>query len=321
MRGLPAGSEQQALDIQRLAAQPSCEAGRGEQVVDRHRELQPLLRGIERLQIEGAHFVDRRFLDRGDQARHVETGALAPRVLEDRRQQHMIATVDRVRVAIQQRQQAGDDCGDPLAQRGSVLKQLRRRRCKRADDGQRQARFGAGRVDRKIDGVAKFSDALGRLPPLRQSVLPVLGCLRRVLLDAQALALRFARIDPREELGRFQVRKRQQQVAQVAFRIDADRRDAVDASLFEQRQAQAGFAAARHADADCVRGEIARVVEQQILGQRARRRLVFPPEIEHAEFFVVLHRPLPAKPALQDKLVRRRKVRFLGAAVPRKGGA
>ena len=162
----------------------------------------------------------------------------------------------------------------------------------------------------------------GVWPHSRQSLLPVLGRLRRVLLDAQALALRFARIDPRQELGRFQVRKRQQQVAEVALGIDADRRDAVDAGLFEQRQAQAGLAAAGHADADGVRGEIARVVEQQVLGRRARRRVVFPPEIEHAEFFVVLHGPAPrTRQRCRINLPGGRKVRFPGGGRPGKGEA
>jgi hypothetical protein len=91
------------------------------------------------------------------------------------------------------------------------------------------------------------------------------------------------------------VRKRQQQVAEIALRVDADGRNAVDAGLFEQREAEAGLAAACHPDADCMRREIAGVVQQQVVGGCARCRVVFPAEIEHAKLFVVLHGPAPAR--------------------------
>ena len=52
---------------------------------------------------------------------------------------------------------------------------------------------------------------------------------------------------------------------QIAFGIDDDRGDAVDGGFFEKRDAETGLATAGHADADSVRDEIFRVVEQQIV--------------------------------------------------------
>ena len=74
-----------------------------------------------------------------------------------------------------------------------------------------------------------------------------------------------------EILGR-ELRKREQQIAEIALGIDDDRGDAVDGRFFEQRQAEARLAAAGHADADGVRGQVLRVVEQQFIGRLAAAR-------------------------------------------------
>ncbi len=59
----------------------------------------------------------------------------------------------------------------------------------------------------------------------------------------------------RKSAGR-EIGERQQQVAEVALGVDDEGRDAVDRGLLEQRDAQAGLAAAGHADADRVRGQV-----------------------------------------------------------------
>jgi len=90
---------------------------------------------------------------------------------------------------------------------------------------------------------------------------------------------------PRAKVIGLQVREREQQVADVAFRVDRDRWHAVDGGLLEQRQAQAGLAAAGHADAHGVRGQVARVVEQ-FGAELLRGRVVLAAEVEDAEAFV-----------------------------------
>ena len=92
------------------------------------------------------------------------------------------------------------------------------------------------------------------------------------------------------KVRRREIRKREQQIAEIALRVDADGRDAVDGGFFEQREAQARLAAAGHAHADRVRGEVLRVVEDQVVERRALARgIELAPEIENAELFVVLH--------------------------------
>ena len=117
-----------------------------------------------------------------------------------------------------------------------------------------------GRVDRDIRSIAKALDALAVLIPVGQSLAPGLGGLRGERVRCHAFACGFARIDPRREVFGAQLRKGQQQIAEVAFGVDGDSRHAIDRGFFEQRQAQTGLPAAGHADADRVRGQVARVI-------------------------------------------------------------
>ena len=50
-------------------------------------------------------------------------------------------------------------------------------------------------------------------------------------------------------------------------------------------EAQAGFAAAGHADADCVRHQIARVVEERLVQGLAGGEIVAAAEVEEAKLF------------------------------------
>ena len=73
------------------------------------------------------------------------------------------------------------------------------------------------------------------------------------------------RKSPAAQLG-----KGEQQVAEVALGIDGDDRDAVDGGFFEQRQAEARLAAAGHADAHGVGGEVLGVVRGSACSSRLR---------------------------------------------------
>ena len=97
-------------------------------------------------------------------------------------------------------------------------------------------------------------------------------------------------IDPGLEVGRPQLGKRQQQIAQVALGIDGNGRHAVDRRLFQQRQAQPRLAAARHAHAHRVRRQVPRVVQHQLIHGGPLRQVVAPPQVEQAKLFEVLHR-------------------------------
>jgi hypothetical protein len=107
---------EQAADIQRLALEPGREAGGGEQVVERHRQPEALLRREERLQVEDADALHRRVLDLLDDAGEIEVLPLPPGGVEDRRQQDVLP-------ALTDRRDPGE-CQDAHAGR-CVLEQFR----------------------------------------------------------------------------------------------------------------------------------------------------------------------------------------------------
>ena len=74
------------------------------------------------------------------------------------------------------------------------------------------------------------------------------------------MSLSVRSIDPRLEITGRKVGKRQQEIAEIAFGIDAQDGNAVQRGLLQKREAQAGFATARHADADAMSGEVARLI-------------------------------------------------------------
>ena len=187
-------------------------------------------------------------------------------------------------------EQARGGRGDALAQDLLVLARRGLGRRERLQDRDRQPRGRARRVDREVGGVPQAPDARAVLAPLGQALLPHLGLLRREVVRREALARRASSslIQGRKSSGA-RSGNVEQQVAEVALRIDDDRRDAVDGGLLEQRQAEPGLAAARHADADGVRDEIARVVEQQVVPALLFREVERLAEVERAELLEVLH--------------------------------
>src|SRR5690606_11848546 len=122
-------------------------------------------------------------------------------------------------------------------------------------------RARAGRVDRHLGRLAVAPHALARLPPRLEARAPLLRLPGGVVADAQALALRLARVDPRLEVGGRQVGEGEGEVAQVALGVDGQDGDAVDGRLLDQAHAEAGLAAAGHAHDDGVGGEVAGVVQ------------------------------------------------------------
>jgi hypothetical protein len=93
---------------------------------------------------------------------------------------------------------------------------------------------------------------------------------------------RFFDVDPRGEIAGLGVRKAEQQIRDVTFGIDHDRGHAVDGRFFDQADAQAGLAAAGHADAERVCRQVPRVVEHELRPTLALRQVVTAAEIERA---------------------------------------
>ena len=289
----PALAVQQRLHVDRVAAQPEVEARRGEQVVDGHRQAEAVLGREERLQVEDADARRPRVLDARDERRQVEALALRPGVLQDRREQDVLAALHRVAGDADQRQQPRRRGRDRVAQALGVV--AIGRRCQGAEHGQGAAGVAAGRVDREVGSGAQAADALAVLAPPGQALLPARGLLRREGVDVDAGTCGGARVDPGREVGGRQVGEGQQEVAEIALGVDQDRRHAVDRRLLQEVDAQAGLAAARHADADGVRDEVRGVVEHELLARLAVRP-DRPAEIQDAELLEVDHGGTMARP-------------------------
>src|SRR5262249_49216401 len=84
-----------------------------------------------------------------------------------------------------------------------------------------------------------------------------------------------------------EIREGQEEVPEVSLGVDQDGGNPVDRGLLDQRQAEAGLAAARHADAHRVRHEVARVVEEEIVRAPACGEVVSLPEVEDPELLEV----------------------------------
>ena len=199
----------------------------------------------------------------------------------------MVAALDRVGIAAEQRKQARHHRAHAVAQRGGVGQKFRRRRRERAQHGERQAGLGARRIDVDVHRVTEARDAVRLLLPFGEALAPGVGGLGGEVLDAQALARGVGGVDPGLEVRRAQLREGEHQVAEVALGVDADRRHAVDRGFLEQREAETRLAAARHADADRVCRQVLGVIKDEVVLERVRARVEFLAQIEDAQFLVV----------------------------------
>jgi len=101
----------------------------------------------------------------------------------------------------------------------------------RPQDRHRQPCLAARRVDGEIGGVAQPRDPIAVFVPLGQPLLPQFRLLGGVLLDAHALPARIVRIDPGQEVLGPKLGEGEQQVAEVALRVDDDGGNLVDRRL------------------------------------------------------------------------------------------
>ena len=115
------GGIEQLSRLERFALEPALEAGRGQQIVELHGQLETLLGGIEGLQIEHPHLLEGRLLDHPYETRQIGVGALLPEVIEDGREKYVFAAADRIGVDPQQAEDAGHGTGDPIAQKIPLL--------------------------------------------------------------------------------------------------------------------------------------------------------------------------------------------------------
>ena len=160
---------------------------------------------------------------------------------------------------------------------------------KRLQQRNRNTRAAAGRVDCKLGRRLKPLDTLTALPPLLQAFAPQVGLFRRKLLRFHPLASRIVFVDPGLKIFRPEIRKLQQEIADVALGIDYERRNTVDGRFLEQIDAKSRLAAAGHSDANGVRYQVPAVIQHCFLSGLAGRRIVFASQIERSKFFDILH--------------------------------
>ena len=156
------GGAEQPSRVERRPAAPGRERRRRDERVQPHRELVPVGGRQERVDLEDAELAQRRLLDLSDQRAEIEVGSGPPVVLEQVRQEDVLAAAERVGLDPDQAEQARDRAFDLVADRLLVRVPRERRRLQRADHVQRHAGLGAGRVERHLGRVAKRLDALAR---------------------------------------------------------------------------------------------------------------------------------------------------------------
>ena len=144
-----------------------------------------------------------------------------------------------------------------------------------------------GSVNRKVGRRLQPPDAVRVLPPGRQSVFPQFRLFAGVLLRGDSLAPCVVLVDPGEELLRGQFREGQQQVGDVALGVDHQRGDSIDRGLLQQRQAQTGLSAARHAEAHGVSNQIPGIVKQGTVPGFSGSGIERPAQVESAQLLVI----------------------------------
>ena len=142
-----------------------------------------------------------------------------------------------------------------------------------------KSRPGAARLPRMLTGTPASEPGVkmvrstvsssvwmrsGADAPVGQAVAPQFGSGLGKFVDRLSLATSVVDVDPGLEVVRQQVGELQQQVGDVALGIDEDGRHAIQRGLFQQTDAEAGLAAAGHAHADGVGGQIAGIVVDRL---------------------------------------------------------
>ncbi len=289
--GLAGVAAQQLAHVERHALHPELEARRGEQVVERQRQLEAILLRVERVEIEHADLGERRLLDLGDERGDVERLAVGPRGAQDAREQDVLAALDRVGVDPEQRQQAGRDRADLIAHGLRVGAIGGRREGAQHRDG--QAGVAARGVDGEVGGVAQALDTRTVLAPVCEALGPHLSLRLREVVGRGAGLGGVVLVDPRAEVLRAQRREGEHEIGQVALGVDHDRRHAVERCLLDDADAQPRLARAGHADAHGVRGQILRVVEDVAVLQRLGLDVVRLAEVEAPKSFDLIHGASP----------------------------
>ena len=148
----------EALNVEWFPLGPHGKSGRGDQVVERHREAESVVGREKRVEVKHADFAERRFLNRVDQRGNVEVLPEPPVVVHDRGEQNMLAAAQRVAFDTDQGEQAGDGRHDVVAKRRRVVDGLLRRRVEGTQHGQGSPGRAPGGVNGNVCRLFKSGD-------------------------------------------------------------------------------------------------------------------------------------------------------------------
>lgn len=254
------GSVKELAGIEGFAFLPLSEARRGEDVVESEDEFEAFLGGVEGFEIEDADLGEGRMLDALDEQAEIEVGPLPPGIGEQGGEQDGFTAFDGIGVELEETEEAGDGGLDAV---GDGLGVVSIRGGEGREDVDGTARGTAGGVDGHVDLLAQSADTVGRLAPGSEAFFPELGLLGGEVVGGDAFALGVLFVDPGAEVRGLEIREREEEIGEVAFGIDDDGGNAVDGGLFQQGEAEAGLAAAGHADADGVGDKVAGIVKER----------------------------------------------------------
>ena len=268
---LALGREEQRLRIESRTLAPGGEGGRRDQRVELQRELGAVLRREERVDLEDAELAERGSLDLADQGAEVEVAPGPPGVLDQVREQHVLAARQRIGGDPDEPEQARHRALDLVAERLRLGIPGERRRAQRAEHVERHAGGRPGRVDGDVGRVLQLLDLLGAGALRREPLAPGRRRLLGELLDGDSVGLRIGGVHPGLEARRRKVGEREREVAHVALRVDDQGRNAGQQRLLEQDDREPGLAGAGHADDDAVRRQVARADDEVVRARLARR--------------------------------------------------
>ena len=230
-----------------FALAPGGERGRCDERVERERELRPVGGREELVDLEDAELAERRRLDLADQRAEVEIAPGAPRVLDEVREQHVLAARERVGLMPTSARRLVTVPSISSRSASASVSHESGGRAQRADHVERHAGGRAGRVDRHVGGVPE------RLEPLRpdaarlEALAPDRRLLRRVVVDRDPCGLRVGLADPRPEARGRQVGEDEREVAHVALGVEDQRGDPRQQRLLEQHDGEPRLARSGHA--------------------------------------------------------------------------
>ena len=294
-RGLPASLSRRCPTSSGSPSHPGCEARRGEQVVERHRQLEAVLRRVRRIRGRA------RRLGRTAAAGSAAISAgmssawpVGPGRAEDAREQDVLAALDRVGVDAEQRQQARRDRADLIARPPRRPSGRRAARTSRARTGAARRRCRACRSRRRprraAAGCARRPGPSRRDPCVHSSAC-ALARSRRA--RRRPCAASSSSIQGRKSSGRSSgnVSSRFARSPLGSMMIAGMPSIAASSSSAE---AEARLAAAGHADAHRVRRQVLGVVEDEAVRQLLGLGVVRLAEVEAPQPFDSVHHALPA---------------------------